>query len=65
MFSEASNGRGGGKPQLAVLAQNRIIVHTARLALVVDHVALTVNRIADTARDLGRLGGQLGPFVPA
>ena len=51
--SPESDGGGGGKAQLAPLAQSRIIVHTARMSLVVDDVALTVDGIADVARDLG------------
>lgn len=44
---------GGGKVQPAPLAQNRIIVHTARMSLVVDDVAHTVNSIVDLASTLG------------
>ena len=51
--SQESDGRGSSKVQPAPLAQNRIIVHTARMSLVVDDVAHTVNSIADVARDLG------------
>ena len=51
--SQGSDDGGGGKAQLALPAQNRIIVHTARMSLVVDDVALTVDSIADVASDLG------------
>ena len=51
--SQESDGRDGGKAQLALPAQNRIIVHTARMSLVVDDVALTVDSITDVASDLG------------
>ena len=51
--SQESDGRDGGKAHLAVPAQNRIIVHTARMSLVVDDVALTIDSIADVASDLG------------
>ena len=51
--SQGSDDGGGGKAQLALPAQNRIIVHTARMSLVVDDVALTVDSIADVATDLG------------
>ena len=44
---------GGGKVQPAPLAQNRIIVHTARMSLVVDDVARTVNSVVDLAGELG------------
>ena len=42
-----------GSPRLSPLAQNRIIVHTARMAIIVDDVAATVDRIADMAASLG------------
>ena len=51
--SQGSDDGGGGKAQLAHPAQDRIIVHTARMSLVVDDVALTVDSIADVASDLG------------
>ena len=51
--SPESDGGGGGKAQLAPLAHSRIIVHTASMSLVVSDVALTVDGIADVARDLG------------
>ncbi len=42
-----------GSPRLSPLAQNRIIVHTAHMSLIVDDVAATVDRIADMAASLG------------
>ncbi len=48
-----SADRGGTLVQLAPLPQNRIVVHTARMALVVDDVARTIDSIAVVARDLG------------
>ena len=51
--SQESSANGGGKVQPAPLAQNRIIVHTARMSLVVDDVAHTVNSIVDLAGELG------------
>ena len=44
---------GGGKVRPAPLAQTRIIVHTARMSLVVDDVAHTVDSIANVASGLG------------
>lgn len=48
---EAADGSGSLRP--SPLAQNRIIVHTARMSLIVDDVAGTVDRIADVATSLG------------
>ena len=42
-----------GRVQPALLPQNRIIVHTARISLVVDDVAQTVDSIANVAQGLG------------
>ena len=44
---------GSGRVQPALLPQNRIIVHTARISLVVVDVAQTVDSIADVAQGLG------------
>ncbi len=44
---------GGGGVQPAPLPQNRIIVHTARISLVVDDVIGTVDSIAGVAQALG------------
>ena len=41
------------RAQLASYAQNRIIVHTARLSLVVSDVAVSIDRAADVASELG------------
>ncbi len=41
------------KAQPAPLPQTRIIVHTARISMVVDDVARTVSEIGDVAADLG------------
>ena len=46
-------GERSGRVQPALLPQNRIIVHTARISLVVDDVAQTVDSIADVAQGLG------------
>ena len=43
---------GSGRVQLALLSQNRVIVHTARISLVVDDVVATVDRIAGIAQGL-------------
>ena len=51
--AQESDGGGGAKVQLALLPQNRIIVHNARMSLVVRDVADTVDSVADAARDLG------------
>ena len=66
---------GGLKVQAASPAQSRIIVHTARMSLVVDQVAATVDRIADVAHSLGgwvvnsdrtsRSSGSIAIRVPA
>ena len=48
-----ADGGVGGKVRPAPLAQNRIIVHTARMSLVVDDVAHTVDSIANVASGLG------------
>ena len=48
-----TSGDGSGGPLLSPLAQNRIIVHTARMSLVVDDVAGAVDRIAGIAASLG------------
>ena len=44
---------GSGRVLPALLPQNRIIVHTARISLVVDDVAQTVDSIANVAQGLG------------
>ena len=44
---------GSGRVLPALLPQNRIIVHTARISLVVDDVAQTVDSIANVAQWLG------------
>ena len=44
---------GSGSLRLSPLAQNRIIVHTARMSLIVDDVAAAVDRIAGVAASLG------------
>ena len=44
---------GSGSLRLSPLAQNRVIVHTARMSLIVDDVAGTVDRIAGIAASLG------------
>ncbi|MDE2837154.1 MAG: DUF4349 domain-containing protein [Chloroflexota bacterium] len=52
--ADASGGDGGsGSLRLSPLAQNRVIVHTARMSLVVNDVAGTVDRIAGIASSLG------------
>ena len=54
MAAEQTDEKPGGlKVQAASPAQSRIIVHTARMSLVVDQVAATVDRIADVALSLG------------
>ena len=51
---QSSNaGSGSGRVQTAPLPQSRIIVHTARISLVVDDVAGTVDRIVGVAQGLG------------
>ena len=49
----ADSDGGSGSPRLSPLTQSRIIVHTARMSLIVDDVAGTVDRIADIAASLG------------
>ncbi len=44
---------GAARAQLASYAQNRIIVHTARLSLVVSDVAASIDGAADVAGELG------------
>ena len=51
--ADESDGGGAAKVRPAPLAQNRIIVHTARMVLVVEDVAQTVDNIADAAHALG------------
>ena len=51
--TSAAPGSGDGQVQPAPLAQTRIVVHTARMSLVVQDVADAVDRITDVARDLG------------
>ena len=51
--TSAAPGSGDGQVQPAPLAQTRIVVHTARMSLVVQDVADAVDRITDAARDLG------------
>ena len=51
--AQEADGGVGGKVRPAPLAQNRIIVHTARMSLVVDDVAHTVDSIANVASGLG------------
>ena len=53
MGAQEADGGVGGKVRPAPLAQNRIIVHTARMSLVVDDVAHTVDSIANVASGLG------------
>ena len=50
---EVPLGGPGSKAQPAPLPQSRIIVHTARISMVVDDVAQTVSQIGDVAADLG------------
>ena len=73
--AQEADGGGGGKVRPAPLAQNRIIVHTARMSLVVDDVAHTVDGIANVASGLGgwvvnsdrssRHSGSISVRVPA
>ena len=51
--AQEADGGVGGKVRPAPLAQNRIIVHTARMSLVVDDVAHAVDSIANVASGLG------------
>ncbi len=44
---------GSGSIRLSPYAQDRVIVHTARMSLVVDDVVATVDRIAGVAASLG------------
>ena len=44
---------GAGSLRVSPLAQNRVIVHTARMSLIVDDVAATVDRIAGIGATLG------------
>lgn len=57
MMEEADGTEGPagspGSPRSSPLTQSRIIVHTARMSLVVDDVADTVDRIAGIAASLG------------
>ena len=54
MASEQSDEKPGGlKVQAASPAQSRIIVHTARMSLVVEEVAVTLDRIGGIAHSLG------------
>ena len=66
---------GGSKVQAASPAQSRIIVHTARMSLVVEEVAVTLDRIGGIAHSLGgwvvnsdrtsRSSGSIAIRVPA
>ncbi len=53
----ADAGQAGGadesRVQAAPLPQNRIVVHTARMSLVVEDVSHSINRVTDVAGDLG------------
>lgn len=51
MMEEAADG--SGSPRSSPLTQSRIIVHTARMSLIVDDIAGTVDRIAGIAASLG------------
>ena len=51
--TQETSARPGGGVQPAPLPQNRIIVHTARISLVVDDVIGTVDRIVGVAQALG------------
>ena len=53
MEEKAEAADGSGSLRVSPLAQNRIIVHTARMSLIVDDVAGTVDRIAGIASSLG------------
>ncbi len=50
---QAASARPGGGVQPAPLPQNRVIVRTARISLVVGDIAGTVNRIVGVAQRLG------------
>ncbi len=52
-FSGDANDGSSVKVQPAPLAQQRIVVHTAKMSLVVDDVAQTLNGITGVAGDLG------------
>ena len=52
-MAQEADGGVGGKVRPAPLAQTRIIVHAARMSLVVDDVAHTVDSIANVASGLG------------
>ncbi len=49
----AADANSGGGPRLSPLPQNRVIVHTAKLNLIVADVAQGVDRIRDVALGLG------------
>ena len=51
--TSAAPGSADGQVQPAPLAQTRIVVHTARMSLVVQDVTHAINRITDVASDLG------------
>ena len=51
--SSNSNGGSSAKVQPSPLAQQRIVVHTAQIALVVDDVAHSIDRISGVASGLG------------
>ena len=51
--TSAAPGSRDGQVQPAPLAQTRIVVHTARMSLVVQDVTHAINRITDVASDLG------------
>ena len=51
--TSAAPGSGDGQVQPAPLAQSRIVVHTARMSLVVQNVANAVDRITGLAGNLG------------
>ena len=52
-MEEAEESDGSGSLRVSPLTQTRIIVHTARVSLIVDDVANTVDRIAGIAASLG------------
>lgn len=74
-IAQESDDEGGGVFRSAPLAQSRIIVHTANIALVVEDVAQAVDGIANVAYGLGgwvvnsdrssRHGGSIAVRVPA
>ena len=54
MMEEAAEAAdGSGSLRLSPLAQNRVIVHTAHMSLIVDDVAAAVDRVAGIAASLG------------